>query len=103
MKYMEKFFYESKIYKKMMNFCMMYMVMLIVMILVIIAIVLILFHIFGILWNDSINILNKNVKIFHLYMLFGDTESFSFFSKIFMLKILRFFGSLLEAKHERFQ
>ena len=49
MKYMEKFFYESKIYKKMMNFCMMYMVMLIVMILVIIAIVLILLHIFGII------------------------------------------------------
>merc|ERR1712227_28815 len=40
MKYMEKFFYESKIYKKMMNFC---------MILVIIAIVLILLDIFGII------------------------------------------------------
>ena len=82
MKYMEKFFYESKIYKKMMNFCMMYMVMLIVMILVIIAIVLILLHIFGIIWNDAFNILNKNLRTFHLYVTRWYRKVY-FFSKIY--------------------
>ena len=48
-KYMEKFFYESKMYKKMVNFFYVYVVMMLVLLLVMIAVILVLLHIYGIL------------------------------------------------------